>query len=105
VTSRSFRQSPDFGFELLLTFLSPADFLPNDTEPEEGCFAEHHHFAFGFVDDESEGFLQVAFDACQDALTRTRAGAQDDKIIGIPDEEVSSFLKFVVQLIEQDVGQ
>ena len=105
VTSRPFGQSPHFGFELLLAFLSPSDFLPDDPEAKEGRFLERNDFAFGFVDDEFEGFLQVAFDACQDALTRSRASAQNNKIIGLPDEEMSSFLKFVVQLIEQDIGQ
>ena len=77
----------------------------DDGEAEEGRFLEHNHFAFGFVYNEFEGFLQVAFDTCQDALTRSRAGAQNDEVVGIPDELMPSFLEFVVQLVEQDVGQ
>jgi len=75
VTSRSFRQSPHFGFELLLAFLSPADFPVNDGEAEEGRFLERNDFAFGFVHDEFQGLLQIAFDAFQNALTRSRAFA------------------------------
>jgi hypothetical protein len=50
----------------------------NDREAQEGRFWERNDSAFGFVDDEFEGPLQVACDARQDALARTRAVAQND---------------------------
>ena len=75
VTSRSFGNSSHFGFELLLALLCPTDFPVNDREAEEGRFLEDDNFAFGFVHDEFEDLLQVAFDTRQDALTRSRAGA------------------------------
>ena len=75
MTSRSFGQSPYFGLELLVAFLSPSDFPVDDTEAEEGRFLEHDNFAFCLVNDEFERLLQVAFDAYQNALTRSRARA------------------------------
>ena len=49
VTSRSFRQSPYFSFDLPLAFLSPADFPVNDGEAEKARFLERNDFAFGLI--------------------------------------------------------
>ena len=80
VTSRSFGQLPHFRFELLLAFLSPTDFPMDDREAEEGRFVEDDYFASGFVDDEFEALLEIAFDACQNAFAPSRATAHQDSI-------------------------
>jgi hypothetical protein len=49
VTSRSFRQSPDFGLELLLAFPSSSDFPTDDGEAEEGRFTEGDDFTFALI--------------------------------------------------------
>lgn len=71
VTSCLLCQTLYFSLELLLTLGRPLDLLPDDAKAEEGRFVECNNFAFGFVDDEFEGLLQVVFDTsskCADLL-------------------------------------
>ena len=85
--------------------VGPAYLLALDREAQEAAFAHRSHLAFGRVDVELEGLLQVSRDAAHHPLARALAFDQDDQVIGIAGEAVSPPLQLAVELVQQDVGQ
>ena len=85
--------------------LSPAYFAAYDREPEEAALTHRCHLAFGEVDLELEGAFQIPRDGTHHPLSSAFAFDQNDHVIGIARKAVTPPLQFLVELVQQDIGQ
>lgn len=92
-------------FETHKSLVRPTDLGARKGKTEEGDLVGMSHLAFLLVDFEFESLFKKPGDTGHDPLTRPATFHQDDEVIGIAGEAVASPLKFLVQLIQEDVAE
>ena len=96
-------------FDLVLEvgegLLSPEYFAAYDREPEEAALTHRCYLAFGRVDLEFEGAFQIPRDGTHHPLGSASAFVKNDHVIGVARKAVTPSLQFLVELVQQDIGQ
>ncbi|MPN33802.1 hypothetical protein SDC9_181294 [bioreactor metagenome] len=90
------------GHQLLV---QPADLAPVDGEAQEAAFAHSRHLAFGRVEFELQSSFQVARQTLHDPFSGSLAFDQNDHVVGVTGEAVASPFEFMIEFVEQDIGQ
>ena len=76
-----------------------------ERKTKEGDPVCGRHRTLLLIDFELELYLQESTDTSHDTPSRPRTPDQDDKVIGVPGKSEPSTLKFLVQVIEKNIGQ
>lgn len=89
-------------------FVGPADADPWEGEAKKGGLTCRCHPALFLVDLELEETLKKALDALHHSISRSPALHQDDEVVGIPGEVVTSAFELPVQSVQSvqdDIGR
>ena len=95
----------DAAAELLVRLVGPEDFGSLEDEAKKADLVASGDLTLVFVDRELELGGQILPDAPHDPFSGTLTLHEDDEVVGVTDELVATFLKLLVQMIEEDVGE
>ena len=85
--------------EVIQCGIRPTQFAPAKREAEEFALLDRRHPALLLIDRQLQAPAKVRGKTGLDTLARSRGLDQNDEIVGIPGEPVTSPLQFPVQII------